>query len=132
MYIQDKVEEYSDEVFDLLNNGAHIYFCGLKGMMPGGKNGPGAAVRTQIAVSRANPLLGRNVMPFCDSESFLLALIFLSRPAGILEMLERVAKSKVSPLGGRDGHWAGNAVPHLAYSWPTVGLACGFWFFLLQ
>jgi ferredoxin--NADP+ reductase len=35
MYIQDKVEEYSDEVFDLLNNGAHIYFCGLKGMMPG-------------------------------------------------------------------------------------------------
>jgi hypothetical protein len=37
MYIQDKVEEYSDEVFDLLNNGAHIYFCGLKGMMPGGK-----------------------------------------------------------------------------------------------
>ena len=35
MYIQDKVEEYSDEVFDLLKNGAHIYFCGLKGMMPG-------------------------------------------------------------------------------------------------
>lgn len=23
------------EVFDLLENGAHIYFCGLKGMMPG-------------------------------------------------------------------------------------------------
>ena len=36
MYIQDKVEEYADEVFDLLDNGAHIYFCGLKGMMPGG------------------------------------------------------------------------------------------------
>lgn len=35
MYIQDKIEEYSDEVFDLLNNGAYIYFCGLKGMMPG-------------------------------------------------------------------------------------------------
>ena len=30
-----QVEEYSDEVFDLLDNGAHIYFCGLKGMMPG-------------------------------------------------------------------------------------------------
>jgi ferredoxin--NADP+ reductase len=29
------VEEYSDEVFDLLNNGGHMYFCGLKGMMPG-------------------------------------------------------------------------------------------------
>jgi len=35
MYIQDKVEEYSDEIFDKLSNGAHIYFCGLKGMMPG-------------------------------------------------------------------------------------------------
>lgn len=35
MYIQDKVEEYADQVFDLLANGAHIYFCGLKGMMPG-------------------------------------------------------------------------------------------------
>eukprot|EP00897_Mesotaenium_endlicherianum_P000288 jgi/Mesen1/1025/ME000121S00101 len=35
MYIQDKMEEYSEEVFDLLDKGAHIYFCGLKGMMPG-------------------------------------------------------------------------------------------------
>jgi ferredoxin--NADP+ reductase len=35
MYIQDKVEEYADEVFDLLDKGAYIYFCGLKGMMPG-------------------------------------------------------------------------------------------------
>merc|ERR1712176_364446 len=35
MYIQDKVEEYADEVFEKLNNGAHIYFRGLKGMMPG-------------------------------------------------------------------------------------------------
>jgi ferredoxin--NADP+ reductase len=35
MYIQDKVGEYADEVFEKLNNGAHIYFCGLKGMMPG-------------------------------------------------------------------------------------------------
>jgi len=35
MYIQDRVEEYSDEVFDRLDKGAHIYFCGLKGMMPG-------------------------------------------------------------------------------------------------
>lgn len=30
-----QVEEYADEVFDLLDNGAHMYFCGLKGMMPG-------------------------------------------------------------------------------------------------
>eukprot|EP00566_Odontella_aurita_P010266 CAMPEP_0113574960 /NCGR_PEP_ID=MMETSP0015_2-20120614/27424_1 /TAXON_ID=2838 /ORGANISM="Odontella" /LENGTH=422 /DNA_ID=CAMNT_0000478129 /DNA_START=106 /DNA_END=1374 /DNA_ORIENTATION=+ /assembly_acc=CAM_ASM_000160 len=35
MYIQDKVEEYADEVFGKLEAGAHIYFCGLKGMMPG-------------------------------------------------------------------------------------------------
>ncbi|GMH90282.1 hypothetical protein TrVE_jg4790 [Triparma verrucosa] len=35
MYIQDKVEEYADEVFTKLDTGAHIYFCGLKGMMPG-------------------------------------------------------------------------------------------------
>eukprot|EP00854_Cymbomonas_tetramitiformis_P017586 gene17586-20939_t len=35
MYIQDKVEEYKEQVFDLLDNGAHMYFCGLKGMMPG-------------------------------------------------------------------------------------------------
>lgn len=35
MYIQNKIEEYADEVFDLLDKGAYIYFCGLKGMMPG-------------------------------------------------------------------------------------------------
>merc|ERR1712113_144159 len=35
MYIQDRVEEYADEVFTRMDNGAHIYFCGLKGMMPG-------------------------------------------------------------------------------------------------
>ncbi len=32
---QDKVEEYADEIFGLLDGGAHMYFCGLKGMMPG-------------------------------------------------------------------------------------------------
>merc|ERR1711937_594442 len=35
MYIQDKVEEYADEIFSKLDKGAHMYFCGLKGMMPG-------------------------------------------------------------------------------------------------
>ena len=35
MYIQDKVEEYADEIFERLENGAVMYFCGLKGMMPG-------------------------------------------------------------------------------------------------
>ena len=35
MYIQDKVEEYSEEIFERMDKGAHMYFCGLKGMMPG-------------------------------------------------------------------------------------------------
>jgi len=35
MYIQDKVAEYSDEIFERMDKGAHMYFCGLKGMMPG-------------------------------------------------------------------------------------------------
>ena len=30
MYIQDKVEEYADEVFQRMDKGAHMYFCGLK------------------------------------------------------------------------------------------------------
>ena len=34
MYTQNKVEEYSNDVFNKLEGGAHMYFCGLKGMMP--------------------------------------------------------------------------------------------------
>lgn len=30
MYIQDRMEQYADELFERLDNGAHIYFCGLK------------------------------------------------------------------------------------------------------
>lgn len=33
--MRGQVEEYGDEVFDKLSKGAHMYFCGLKGMMPG-------------------------------------------------------------------------------------------------
>ena len=33
MYIQDKVKEYADEVFTRMDNGAHMYFCGLKGVL---------------------------------------------------------------------------------------------------
>jgi ferredoxin--NADP+ reductase len=29
------VEEYADEVFERMGRGAHIYVCGLRGMMPG-------------------------------------------------------------------------------------------------
>ena len=34
MYIQDKMEEYADELFDLLDNGADIYFCGSRVRTP--------------------------------------------------------------------------------------------------
>merc|ERR1712187_136943 len=27
--------EYTDDIFTRMDNGAHMYFCGLKGMMPG-------------------------------------------------------------------------------------------------
>jgi ferredoxin--NADP+ reductase len=35
MYIQDRMAEHAEELFERLSRGAHIYFCGLKGMMPG-------------------------------------------------------------------------------------------------
>jgi ferredoxin--NADP+ reductase len=34
MYVQDRLAESAEELFNRLDNGAHIYFCGLKGMMP--------------------------------------------------------------------------------------------------
>jgi ferredoxin--NADP+ reductase len=34
-YVQHVLAERADELFERLQNGAHIYFCGLKGMMPG-------------------------------------------------------------------------------------------------
>ena len=35
MYVQDRLAESAEELFERMDNGAHIYFCGLKGMMPG-------------------------------------------------------------------------------------------------
>jgi len=35
MYIQDKVAEYGSEIFDRMDKGAHLYMCGLRGMLPG-------------------------------------------------------------------------------------------------
>jgi len=36
LYVQDVLRQHADELFDKLEHGgAHIYFCGLKGMMPG-------------------------------------------------------------------------------------------------
>jgi ferredoxin--NADP+ reductase len=35
MYVQDRLAEQAEELFERLDKGAHIYFCGLKGMMPG-------------------------------------------------------------------------------------------------
>ena len=35
MYVQHRVEEHIDEIMLRMANGAHIYFCGVKGMMIG-------------------------------------------------------------------------------------------------
>merc|ERR1719191_1874180 len=35
MFVQNRVEEYADEIFDRLDKGAHMYLCGLRGMLPG-------------------------------------------------------------------------------------------------
>ena len=35
LYVQDVLAERADELFQKLDQGAVIYFCGLKGMMPG-------------------------------------------------------------------------------------------------
>jgi ferredoxin--NADP+ reductase len=35
LYVQHVLQERADELFERLDNGAVIYFCGLKGMMPG-------------------------------------------------------------------------------------------------
>ena len=35
MYVQDRLAESAEELFERLDNGAHIYFCGLRNMLPG-------------------------------------------------------------------------------------------------
>lgn len=35
LYVQHVLSQKADLLFEKLNRGAHIYFCGLKGMMPG-------------------------------------------------------------------------------------------------
>lgn len=35
MYVQDVLTQQADKLWDRLERGANIYFCGLKGMMPG-------------------------------------------------------------------------------------------------
>ncbi len=34
MYMDYKIDEYSEVVFKLLDEGAHICFCALRGMIP--------------------------------------------------------------------------------------------------
>ena len=115
MYIQDKVEEYSDEVFDLLNNGAHIYFCGLKGMMPGGKFESGRG-NLFVCFFAFYFVLFSPFTPVLLSDSFSLS--HPCPPAGILEMLERVAKSKVSGMG------MGAMVAPAGVSWWRSSMLC--------
>ncbi|KAG7351664.1 ferredoxin-NADP+ reductase [Nitzschia inconspicua] len=35
LYVQHVLQQQADKLLERLENGAHIYFCGLKGMMPG-------------------------------------------------------------------------------------------------
>eukprot|EP00599_Poterioochromonas_sp_BG-1_P002668 CAMPEP_0173137986 /NCGR_PEP_ID=MMETSP1105-20130129/3422_1 /TAXON_ID=2985 /ORGANISM="Ochromonas sp., Strain BG-1" /LENGTH=363 /DNA_ID=CAMNT_0014050497 /DNA_START=130 /DNA_END=1221 /DNA_ORIENTATION=- len=79
MYIQDKVEEYADEIFERMEKGAHIYFCGLKGT---------------ISSSHLSTLLN------CDD-----CIAVLGMMPGILEMLENVAKSKGITWSEKLHHW---------------------------
>ena len=92
MYIQDKVEEYSDEIFTRMDKGAHMYFCGLKGMMPG-------------ACSRCDACCVRvlRAMYQCLITS---GPPFFCRPiAGILEMFEGVCKKKGIDWPEKLKHW---------------------------
>ena len=33
MYVQDKADQHSNEMYDRMERGAHIYFCGLRAIM---------------------------------------------------------------------------------------------------
>jgi ferredoxin--NADP+ reductase len=35
LYVQDALAQQADQLLERLQGGANIYFCGLKGMMPG-------------------------------------------------------------------------------------------------
>ena len=58
MYVQDRLAERADELFERLAGGAHLYLCGLKGMQPGIE-----AALEQAAVARG-----------LDSKTWLKAL----------------------------------------------------------
>ena len=76
MYIQDKVEEYADEIFERLQNGAVMYFCGLKGMMPG-----------TISASRCVEVPSRHRCDSCPSHHEVGGFFFDSERhgAGVVE-----------------------------------------------
>merc|ERR1712118_423570 len=59
MYIQDKVEEYSEEIFDRMDKGAHMYFCGLKGMVPGITDSWRASPSPRASTGRTSSRSGR-------------------------------------------------------------------------
>ena len=49
-------------MFDLLDNGAHIYFCGLKGMMPGIQEMLERVAGEKGCVLGVAPMLGHSMM----------------------------------------------------------------------
>lgn len=66
MYIQDKVEEYADEVFERLDGGAHIYFCGLKVRWPWfvGKDGGYRSITVTRVFESLESLMGKKSTTF--------------------------------------------------------------------
>merc|ERR1712224_654962 len=83
MYIQDKVKEYADEVFDRMDKGAHIYFCGPQRCWRG-------SPRTRVSTGRMSRRSGsltasgtwrfteRQAGPFANFRSAFLS-VFQSR-----------------------------------------------------
>ena len=59
MYIQDRVLEHAEEIFNMIENPkTHIYLCGLKGMEPGideAMTTAAAAKGLEIGMGRGGP-----------------------------------------------------------------------------
>ena len=85
------MEEYADEIFERLENGAVMYFCGLKGMMPGA-----------ISASRCVEVPSRHRRDSCPSSDEVGGFFFdfeavrtaSSDRAGIQDMLKEVCRKK--------------------------------------
>ena len=104
MYIQDKVEEYSDIVFDLLDKGAHIYFVSALERPSCPPSLPLFSASFRACVCRSR-LCARRRPPFLTAAPLPPSPSYHHHPRhtqcglkgmmpGIQQMLERVATEK--------------------------------------